>query len=268
MEPRADLLVRKLAGKRLEPEAPGGNREAVFPVQLAEAVEELHGLLVRDDVLMDLLLRAELGQAGDRVADVALFEQRDQLVSEARAGEVADVAGRDALAGEPDGVVVHAEAVAVLVADRAEDPSRVVDERAVVQDPDALRLEVGAAAERVDELADRVAFQRHRHCVDREVAAVEVLVDRPGLDRGEHSGRVVRLAAGRDDVDPSVVAVEDDGGAERAVRPDAPVELLGELVRQGDRVALDDDVEVKARLAEQDVANRAADEVDAVDTGR
>ena len=124
--------------------------------------------------------------------------------------------------------LVHAEAVAVLVADRAKDPSRVVDERAVVQDPDSLRLEVGAAPERVDELADRVALQRHRHCVDREVAAVEVLVDRPGLDRREHGGRVVRLAAGRDDVDPSVVAVEDDGGAERAVRPDAPVELLGE----------------------------------------
>ena len=156
--------------------------EAVLRVQLAETVEEADGLVVRDDVWMDLLLGAELGQARDRVADVALLEERDQLVAQARAREVADVAGGDALAGEPGGVLVHAEAVAVLVADRAEDARRVVDERAVVEDADAAGLEVGAAAERVDELADCVALERDGHRVDREVAAVEVLVDRAGLD--------------------------------------------------------------------------------------
>ena len=140
VEPRADLVVRKLAGERLEPEAPGRNAEAVLRVQLAETVEEADGLVVRDDVWMDLLLGAELGQPRDRVADVALLEERDQLVAQARTREVADVAGGDAVAGEPGGVLVHAEAVAVLVADRAEDAGRVVDERAVVEDADAAGL--------------------------------------------------------------------------------------------------------------------------------
>ena len=93
---------------------------------------------------------------------------------------------------------------------------------------------------------------------------MQVLVDRARLDRGEHGGRVVRLAAGRDHVDPAIVAVEDDGGAERAMRPDATVELLRERVRKGDRVSDDDHVDVEVRLAEQDVADRAADEVHAV----
>jgi hypothetical protein len=75
---------------------------------------------------------------------------------------------------------------------------------------------------------------------------------------------VVRLAAGGDDVDAPVVAVEDDRGAERAVRADTPVDLLRELVGKRDCVPLDDYVDVEVRLAEQDVADRAADEVDAV----
>ena len=48
----------------------------------------------------------------------------------------------------------------------------------------------------------------------------------------------------------------------------APVEHLRERVRERDRVALDGDVDVEALLAEQDVADRAADEVDAVRRGR
>ena len=74
---------------------------------------------------------------------------------------------------------------------------------------------------------------------------------------------MVRLAAGCHHVDAPVVSVEDDGSAEGAVRADAPVELLRKVVGQGDRVPFDDDVDVEVRLAEQDVAHRAADEVHA-----
>ena len=163
-----------------------------------------------------------------------------------------------------DGLVVHPEPVAVLVADRAEDPGRVVDERAVVEDPDAPGLEVLAAAERVDEPAEVLAFQGDGHRVDREVAAVEVVVDRARLDAREHRGRVVGLAARGDDVDALVVAVEDDRGPELPMRADTAVELLRQRLRQCDRIAFDHDVDVEARLAEQDVAHRAADEVDAL----
>ena len=82
------------------------------------------------------------------MADVALLEQRDQLVAQARTQEVADVARRDALASQADGLVVHPEPEPVLVADRAEDPGRVVDERAVVEDPDAPGLRSGPRGRR------------------------------------------------------------------------------------------------------------------------
>src|SRR5205807_7118968 len=64
----------------------------------------------------------------DRVLDLALLEQRDQLVAQPRRREVADEPHLDRAARESLRVLVHPEAVAVLVADRAEDPGRVVDE--------------------------------------------------------------------------------------------------------------------------------------------
>ena len=54
-------------------------------------------------------------------------------------------------------------------------------------------------------------------------------------------------------------------GAELLVRHDPPAQLLGEGARERDAVALDRDVEVEPRLAQQDVAHGAADEVDAVE---
>ena len=45
----------------------------------------------------------------------------------------------------------------------------------------------------------------------------------------------------------------------------AAAELVGERLRERDRVALDRDVDVEAPLAEQDVAHGAADEVDALE---
>ena len=120
---------------------------------------------------MNLLLRLELGQTRDRVAHVPLLEESDQLFSQACTGEIADVARGDAVAGERHRLVVHAEAVAVFVADRAQDPRRIVDERAVVEDADSTGLEVAATFERIDQEA-RLGLEGHGHRVDREVAAV------------------------------------------------------------------------------------------------
>jgi hypothetical protein len=110
-------------------------------------------------VRVHLLLGSELGEARDRVADVALLEERDQLVAQARAREIPHVARRDAPTRELDGVLVHAEAVAVFVPDRAQDSGGVVDERPVVEDADAPGLEVGAALEGIDELAEVLALE-------------------------------------------------------------------------------------------------------------
>ena len=107
---------------------------------------------------MDRPVGAELGKPQDRVLDLALLQQRDELVTQPRRGEVADEPHLDRPAREPHRVLVHPEAVAVLVADRAEDPRRVVDEREVVQDADPPRLEVAPPAEGVDEPSEVVAL--------------------------------------------------------------------------------------------------------------
>jgi hypothetical protein len=49
------------------------------------------------------------------------------------------------------------------------------------------------------------------------------------------------------------------------VRAHAAAEHLGQRRRQRDRVALDRDVDVEAPFPEQDVPDRAADEVDALE---
>ena len=66
--------------------------EFVALVQLAEAPGQLRGLGVGRGVVVDRLFDAELGQPRDRMVDVALLEERDQLFAHARTGEVVDVA--------------------------------------------------------------------------------------------------------------------------------------------------------------------------------
>ncbi len=203
-------------------------------------------------------------EAQDRGAGAALLEQRLQLVPEPRRREIAHEPHLDAAAREPLGVCVETQPVPALVPDRAEDPRRIVDEREVVEHAQRPLLEVAAAAERIDEPAQVLRRQRDRHRVQGEVAPEEILADGRSLDRRQRRRGVVELRPGRDEVDVLGVAVRDRGGAELLVRPDAPSERLREPAAERDRVALDRDVDVEPRLAEQDVAHGAADEIHAL----
>ena len=197
--------------------------------------------------------------------DSLLPEQLLELVAQARGGKLADQVHLDAGAGEAGRVPVHAEAVAVLVADRAEEPGRVVDEGQRVQDAHDSGLEVRPAAEEVDEVAERVALQRDGHRVDREVAAEEVLAQRGALDPGQRGRTVVELGAGRGHVDARPVAGDHDRGAELLVRDGPAAERRRERAAERDAVPLDGDVEIEGRLVQEDVADGAADEVDALE---
>src|SRR5262245_5128113 len=118
---------------------------------------------------VDRPVRTELREPEDRVLDLALLQERDELVAQARRRKVADEAHLDRSAREAQRVLVHPEAVAVLVADPAEDAGRIVDEREVVEDADPPRLEVAPPAERVDEAAVVLPPQGDRHRIDGEV---------------------------------------------------------------------------------------------------
>ena len=155
------------------------------------------------------------------------------------------------------------ESVARLVADTTEDPRRVVDEREVVQDSESVPRD-RAAAERIEEPSEVVGREGCGHRVDREVAPVEILPQPRPFDGRRRARGVVELRSCRDDVDPLVLAVGNDGGAELVVRRRPAAEHLRERVRERDRVALDGDVDVEALLAQEDVPDRAAHEVDAV----
>ena len=265
LQPLVDLVGRQLPGQRRQPEPPGRDLKPVAVAQVGQPAQQRDRLLVRREMRMDRSVRAELGEPQDRVFDLALGEQRLQLVTQPRRGKVADEPHLDRPAGEPRRVLVHPEAVPVLIADRAEDASGVVDEREVVEHADRPRLEIAPPAEGIDEPAEVGALERDRHRVDREVAAEQVLPDRGVLDGRQRGRSVVELGARGDDVDALVIAVEDDRRPELLVRAHAAAERVGQRLRERDRIALDCDVDVEAALAEQDVADGSADEVDALE---
>ncbi len=98
----------------------------------------------------------------------------------------------------------------------------------------------------IDQL--RIAGQRHRHRVDREVAAGEVGGERRRADLGERAGVSVGLAARRRQVD--LEAVDAHGrGVEALVGAHLPTEPPGQLAH----LALDGDVDVRP------LAGQAAD---------
>src|SRR5215211_2517231 len=262
-QPVIELVGRQPPRQRLEAEPPPWDPGSVAGVELTQPLEERDCLLVRGEMRVDRGAGAELREPEDRRTGVSLLEQRDQLIAQPCGREVADEAHLDRPAGEPLRVLVHPELVAALVADCSEDPGRIVDEREVVEEADRLRVEVAASVERVDESAEVLALERDGHRIDREVAAEEVLADRRVLDARQRRRRVVELRARGDDVDALVVAVHHYGRAELAVGPHASAEAVGDGARERDCVALHRDVDVEVRLAEQDVAHGAADEVDA-----
>ena len=133
VEPVGDLCRGHSPGEHREAETPVGHVDTELARELPSAVEERHGLVVRGEMRMDRAGGAELCEPRQRVSDLSLLEQRGQLVAQPGRREVSDEAHLDARPRQPRGVLVHAEAVPVLVADRPEDARRVLDEREVVQ---------------------------------------------------------------------------------------------------------------------------------------
>ena len=208
----------------------------VVEVALADAVQ-------RQDLRQDRRGDPELLHQLEAVADVLRGDDALEL------GE--DALGRDAVelrraAGDLlRGGAVDLEPELDGQADGAQRAQRVVGQRLGRDHPQPPEAQVHAAAVRVEQLA---AVERLGHRVDREVALAQV-----GLDP---------VLAQRDEVDvPGVARADDAPGAELAGEPERRAAGgAREGARGLARVALDRDVDVVGRAAEQPVADRAADE--------
>ena len=157
-----------------------------------------------------------------------------------------------------------AKAQPLLEADGAQDARRVLDKAQRVQDADHAVAQVLFAAKKVEQLAPVLAIQADGQGIDRKVAAVQILLDRRTLDLGQRRGVQVKLCAGGDKVQRLAVLQDPLGGAKTVVRAHPSPSLGGQLPRQVDGVALDHQVRVVIGASEQQVADKAADDVQGI----
>ena len=124
-------------------------------------------------------------------------EQVHQLVADPRARDGGERVARDRLARQPLGLRVEREAEPRGVAHGAQQPGGVVEEAAVVQHADRLRVEVAEPAVRVVQVPEVVARQPDGHGVHGEVAAAQVLASaRPASRAAARPARRRLLARG------------------------------------------------------------------------
>ena len=138
----------------------------------------------------------------------------------------------------------------------------ILDEGQVVQHPHDAAAKVALAAVGVEQQAELGRQQRHRHRVDGEVAAMQVLADRRVLDRGQGGRVLVVLGASAGHIDPQG-AGNHHRGVELLVGVHAAVQRRRKALGEGDAVTLVGEVDVEAGLLQQQVAHSAAHQVDA-----
>ena len=196
--------------------------------------------------------RLEVARGAQRGRRVGLAQREAQLGAEAVAADGRRV-GR---VGQRAGPGLDREPEPRGVAGHAPQARRVVGEGAVVQDAQDARLEV------LDRARDgaQLAVEAERHRVDGQVAAAEVLVERRGLDLGQRARAQVALARARGrGRSRSRRARRGRCRSGRGRWPSPPRRASGAV-----EVALDDEVDLARAAAEQQVADGAADDVDAV----
>ncbi|MDH6190129.1 hypothetical protein M2168_003161 [Streptomyces sp. CZ24] len=210
-------------------------------------------------------VRGEAGvdEQGEALARVGGEQELVELVADPLRGDDGDPLGHRRHGGDHLGR--HVEVELRGEPGGAHHPQRVVGEGCLGRPgrPQHLGRQVLQAAVRVDEGLLR---QGHRHGVDREVAADQVVLDRVAVgDLGLARGAVVRLRAVRGDLDlegdllaldhgPLLAADGAEGDADLPdgvrPRPDQPEDLL--------RPGVGGEVQVVPQPPEQRVADRAA----------
>ena len=166
---------------------------------------------------------------------------------------------------QPFSMLFESEIEPRLVAEGPKDSRRIVSKAPVVEDADQSRFQVGPAGQRIDDGAEGRLRHVDRDGVDGEIAPRKVFLNGPRLDLGESAGPGVALGPGHRQVDRQRAGLK-RGGAEAAVRDDGAPDLIGDGASQSRHVgtALNRQVQVQGLVTQQEVAHRAADEVDAL----
>jgi hypothetical protein len=205
-------------------------------------------------------IQAELPQALDRGGRLVLGEQVHQLVPYPGARDRRQGVLGDRDAGGALAVLVHVEAEPRLVADGAQQPGRVIEERVGVKDAHDARLQIREAAIGVVQVPEVVAEQGDGHRVDREVAAAQVLVERGGLDVRQRPRLAVRLGARGGEVEDELRRPHGRGPEALMLAHDA-AQAIGQRPPDRARISLHGKVEVDRVRAAQQVADGPAHQV-------
>ncbi len=188
------------------------------------------------------------------------MEDDAQLIAQTGSGEAGGASLLDGTREQLCRVRLQRELQAQYEAHGTKHPGRVILKAALMQHAKLPRLHVRLAVMRIDEAAEALRIERHRHRIRGEVAAREILRQRRGLDDRQRSGARVGLGARTCDVKLPPISEHQRGGHEAAGLVHTRVETLGQGVGDGLDRALHGDVEVRRLPPEQEVAHRATDE--------
>jgi len=130
-----------------------------------------------------------------------------------------------------------------------------------VQRPDNATFQVSQSAKGIDYRPEGVWSDARCHRVDREITPEQVLTQRRPLHRRQRARPRVVLGPRTRDVHMQRAIDDQDGSPEAAVHLHAPAEQLGDPLREGEPVALDHDIDIEIRPAEEHVSHESAHHV-------
>ena len=189
-----------------------------------------------------------------------LLQQQGQLTPESRSRKPAENPLLHRLADQRCRVRLEVEAEPVLQSETAEDAGGIVLEGLVMQDPQQPLLQISRSAERIEEPEAALRIEANRQGVDREVPPRQILFHRTRRDHGQCPRLEVLLLAGGGQIDPHALAVDHCGGQELGMHLQPGLQSLGQMGRQGGRVAVHQQIQIANLSGQIEVSHGTTDQ--------
>src|SRR3990172_2973086 len=210
---------------------------------------------------MDFSEDAEFGEAGEVASGLGFLQDKVEFVADAVAADAFEEG--QGVGDEFSGAAFDAEAEALFEADGAQYAGGVVHKTDRVKGADESVAQVALAAPEVEHVAESAAVEAEGEGVDGEVAAVQVEFDAGVFNFGQGRGLGVEFGAGRDEVEMGEGSVGRQfplGRAETLMSDDPATEGGGATAGEGGGVAFDDEIKIGGGQAEEEIADKAADD--------